>query len=310
MTLTIAESLSVVLPAKNEAENLSRLIPKLKNSLEQLKGRKPREIIVVNDGSDDDTEQVCLSMGIKVVSHPYSLGNGAAIKTGTRNAMGEIIVFMDADGQHDPDDLPRLLEKLYQGYDMAVGARDYSGQASNARFFANLAYNRLASIMTSFKIDDLTSGFRAVRSRHFKKFLYLLPNGFSYPTTCTMAFFRSGLPVAYVPIKAHKRQGKSKIRVLKDGFRFFIIIIKIGALFSPMRLFLPISGLLFFLGMSYYAYTFMAYHRFTNMSALLLTSSLLVFLIGLLSEQISALHYKSSTTETDIRRTKREPKRE
>lgn len=310
MTLTIAESLSVVLPAKNEAENLSRLIPKLKNSLEQLKGRKPREIIVVNDGSDDDTEQVCLSMGIKVVSHPYSLGNGAAIKTGTRNAMGEIIVFMDADGQHDPDDLPRLLEKLYQGYDMAVGARNYAGQASNARFFANLAYNRLASIMTSFKIDDLTSGFRAVRSRHFKKFLYLLPNGFSYPTTCTMAFFRSGLPVAYVPIKAHKRQGKSKIRVLKDGFRFFIIIIKIGALFSPMRLFLPISGLLFFMGMLYYAYTFMAYHRFTNMSALLLTSSLLVFLIGLLSEQISALHYKSSTTETDIRRTKREPKRE
>ena len=306
MTLTIAESLSVVLPAKNEADNLSRLIPKLKQCLEQLKGRKPREIIVVNDGSDDDTEQVCLSHGIKVVSHPYSLGNGAAIKTGTRNAMGEIIVFMDADGQHDPEDLPRLLEKLYQGYDMAVGARDYSGQASNARFLANAAYNRLASIMTSFPIADLTSGFRAVRSRHFKKFLYLLPNGFSYPTTCTMAFFRSGLPVAYVPIKAHKRQGKSKIRVFKDGFRFFIIIIKIGALFSPMRLFLPISGSLFFIGILYYAYTFFAYHRFTNMSALLLTSSLLVFLIGLLSEQISALHYKSATTETDIRRTKRE----
>jgi len=306
MDLKLAESLSVVLPAKNEAQNLSRLIPKIKKCLEQIKGNKPREIIVVNDGSDDDTEQLCLSMGIKVVSHPYSLGNGAAIKTGTRNSMGEIIVFMDGDGQHDPDDIPRLLEKLYQGYDMAVGARNYQGQASNARFLANVAYNRLASIMTSFKIDDLTSGFRAVRSRHFRKFLYLLPNGFSYPTTCTMAFFRSGLPVAYVPIKAHKREGKSKISVLKDGFRFFLIIIKIGALFSPMRLFLPISATLFFIGISYYAYTFISYHRFTNMSALLLTSSLLVFLIGLLSEQISALHYKSSSTDTDIRRTKRE----
>jgi len=306
MSLMITESLSVVLPAKNEAENLSRLIPKLKQSLEQLQGRKAREIIVVNDGSDDNTEQVCKDMGIKVVSHPYSLGNGAAIKTGARNAMGDIIIFMDADGQHDPDDIPRLLEKLYQGYDMAVGARDYSGQASNARFLANSAYNRLASIMTSYDIKDLTSGFRAVRARHFVKFLYLLPNGFSYPTTCTMAFFRTGLPVAYVPIKAHKRQGKSNISVLKDGFRFFIIIIKIGSLFSPMRLFLPISGLLFLIGVSYYFYTYAAYHRFTNMSALLLTSSLLVFLIGLLSEQISALHYKSSSTDTDIRRTKRE----
>jgi len=306
MSLTITESLSVVLPAKNEAENLSILIPKLKQSLEQLKGRKAREIIVVNDGSDDNTEQVCKDMGIKVVSHPYSLGNGAAVKTGARNAMGDIIVFMDGDGQHDPEDISRLVEKLYQGYDMAVGARDYSGQASNARFLANTAYNRLASIMTSYDIRDLTSGFRAVRARHFKKFLYLFPNGFSYPTTCTMAFFRTGLPVAYVPIKAHKRQGKSNIKVLKDGFRFFLIIIKIGSLFSPMRLFLPISGLLFFIGISYYVYTFTAYHRFTNMSALLLTSSLLVFLIGLLSEQISALHYKSSNTDMDIRRTKRE----
>jgi len=306
MELILAESLSVILPAKNEAQNLSALIPRLKTCLAQIAGSKPREIIVVNDGSDDDTEALCQSMGIKVVSHPYSLGNGAAIKTGTRNAMGEIIVFMDGDGQHNPDDIPRLLEKLYQGYDMAVGARNYEGQASNARFLANTAYNRLASIMTSFEIKDLTSGFRAVRSRHFRKFLYLLPNGFSYPTTCTMAFFRSGLPVAYIPIKAHKRQGKSKIRVLKDGFRFFIIIIKIGALFSPMRLFLPISATLFFIGFFYYIYTFINYHRFTNMSALLLTSSLLVFLIGLLSEQISALHYKSSSTDTDIRRTKRE----
>lgn len=306
MSFSLAESLSVVLPAKNEAENLEKLLPRIQQSLAEIKGNKPREIIVVNDGSDDNTVDLCKSLGIKVLSHPYSLGNGAAIKTGARNASGDIIVFMDADGQHDPQDFPRLLEKLYQGYDMAVGARDYAGQASNARFLANMAYNRLASIMTGYKIADLTSGFRAVRARHFKKFLYLLPNGFSYPTTSTMAFFRSGLPVAYIPIKAHKREGKSKIRIFKDGLRFFIIIIKIGALFSPMRVFLPISGILFFIGISYYVFTFINYHRFTNMSALLLTSSLLVFLIGLLSEQISALHYKSATTETDIRRTKRE----
>ena len=287
--------ISVILPAKNEAPNLIVLLPKLTSSYPEF------EIIVIDDGSTDNSKEICVQFGVTVYSHPYSLGNGAAIKTGARVAEGQIFVFMDADGQHDPADIPHLLKKLDEGYDMAVGARHNATHASFARFSANILYNKIASIMTGRTILDLTSGFRAVRARHFKKFLYLLPNGFSYPTTSTMAFFRSGLPVAYIPIHAGKRQGKSKIRLFRDGLRFFLIIIKIGALFSPMRFFLPISLSIFSLGLSYYLYTFLTIGRFTNMSALLFTSSLLVFLIGILSEQVSALHYKGA--DEDARRT-------
>ena len=252
------------------------------------------EILVIDDGSTDKTKELAEQAGARVISHPYSQGNGAAIKTGARNANGEILIFMDADGQHDPQDIPRLLEKLEQGYDMIVGARKSNTHASLFRRFGNAFYNKLASLMTGHKIEDLTSGFRAVRADKFRKFLYLLPNGFSYPTTSTMAFFRSGFPVAYVPIHAGKREGKSHIKIFKDGIRFFVIILKIGALFSPMRLFLPISFFLFSLGLGYYSYTFVSQDRFTNMSALLFTSALMTFLMGLISEQISSLHYKSS----------------
>jgi len=290
-------TISIVLPAKNEGQNLHRLLPTL---CEQF---KYCEIVVVNDGSTDDTAEVCANYPVTLISHPYSMGNGAAIKSGARTATGDLLVFMDADGQHRPEDIPRLLKKLEEGYEMVVGARQSDTHASFARRMANKFYNWLASVMTGHKIDDLTSGFRAVRARHFHKFLYLLPNGFSYPTTSTMAFFRSGLPVTYIPIRAEKRAGKSKIRLLRDGLRFFIIIIKVGALFSPMRLFLPVSALLFCLGLGYYSFTFITEHRFTNMSALLFTTSILAFLIGILSEQVSALHYK--TASEDMRRTDR-----
>jgi len=231
------------------------------------------------------------------------MGNGAAVKTGARHADGDILVFMDGDGQHDPADISRLLTKFDEGYEMVVGARHADTHSSTGRRLANGFYNRLASIMTGRYIEDLTSGFRAVRARHFRKFLYLLPNGFSYPTTSTMAFFRAGYPVAYVPIRAAVREGKSHIKLFRDGTRFFIIILKIGALFSPMRLFLPISAGLFLLGLGYYGYTFYYFHRFTNMSALLMISALITFLIGILSEQVSALHYKGA--EQDLRRTAR-----
>ncbi len=283
--------LSIVIPAKNEEIGLNKLLPKLQRQYSQA------EIIVINDGSTDNTVKICQKYGVKVISHPYSLGNGAAIKTGARNSSNDITVFMDADGQHDPEDISKLLKKFEEGYEMVVGARRTSSHASLLRRFANAFYNRLASAMTGFKIEDLTSGFRAVRTRHFLKFLYLLPNGFSYPTTSTMAFFRSGLPVAYVPIHAGKREGKSHISLLKDGLRFFIIILKVGALFSPMRLFLPISASLFLTAIGYYSYTFITADRFTNMSALLLTSALITFLMGLLSEQISSLHYKDIEKE-------------
>ena len=281
------DSISIVLPAKNEARNLVDLLP-------QLKSLQPdAEIIVINDGSTDNTARVATDADVKVISHPYSQGNGASVKTGARNAHGDVLVFMDADGQHDPEDIPRLLEKLDQGYDMVVGARKANTHASLSRRFGNALYNRFASMMTGHKIEDLTCGFRAVKANKFRKFLYLLPNGFSYPTTSTMAFFRSGFPVAYVPIQAGKREGQSHIRVIKDGVRFFIIILRIGALFSPMRLFLPISFFIFIIGLSYYGYTFFTTGRFTNMSAVLFLSSLSIFLIGIISEQISSLHYKN-----------------
>jgi len=281
-------AISIILPAKNEAINLVNLLPKLKALYPEA------EILVINDGSSDNTAEVALAAGAKVISHPYSQGNGAGIKTGARNATGDTLVFMDADGQHNPDDIADLLAKFNEGYDMVVGARKVSSHASWFRRFANSFYNRLASIMTGHRIEDLTSGFRAARANKFRKFLYLLPNGFSYPTTSTMAFFRSGFPVAYIPIHAGKRQGKSHIKLLKDGVRFFIIILRIGSLFSPMRLFLPISGMVFVTGISYYAYTFATMGRFTNMSALLILSALIIFLIGIVSEQISSLHYKTS----------------
>ncbi len=281
-------TLSIVLPAKNESSSLKILLPQLKLIATDA------EILVINDGSTDDTAKVANEAGAKVITHPYSQGNGAAIKTGARNANGYIIIFMDADGQHDPDDIPALLAKLDEGYDMVVGARSASTQASQFRRFANSFYNRLATFMTGHQIEDLTCGFRAVRAVKFRKFIYLLPNGFSYPTTSTMAFFRSGFPVAYIPIHAGKREGKSHINLMKDGIRFFIIILKIGALFSPMRLFLPISAVTFITGLGYYCYTFFTMGRFTNMTGVLFLSALIIFLIGVLSEQISSLHYKAA----------------
>jgi len=279
-------TVSIILPAHNEADSLRTLLPAL------VAQHSDAEIIVVDDGSNDDTSNIARNCKIRLVTHPYCIGNGAAIKSGARAASGDVLVFMDADGQHDPADVSRLVEQLDQGYDMVVGARSRGSKQSFARLVANFIYNRFASLMTGFPILDLTSGFRAVRASRFKKFLYLLPNGFSYPTTITMAFFRSGYSVCYVPIQSAARIGSSKIRLLHDGLRFSVIILRIGALFSPMRLFLPISFVLFVIGLGYYFYTYFYLNRFTNMSALLLTSSLLTFLIGIVSEQVSSLHYQ------------------
>lgn len=278
--------ISIVLPAKNEAGAIGQTIV----HMQQL--NIANEIIVVNDGSTDNTKDIAEKAGAKVISHPYSKGNGAAIKTGARHASGDIIVFMDADGQHDPNDIPRLLEIIEKGFDLVVGARQKGSQASVGRGIANSLYNNLATYMTEQKVEDLTSGFRAVRADKFREFLYLLPNGFSYPTTSTMAFFRAGYSVSYVPIHAAKRIGKSHIKPLKDGVRFFLIIFKIATLFSPLKMFLPIAVALFLMATGWYGYTLYEYHRFTNMSALLYTGSVMIFLMGLISEQITALMYK------------------
>ena len=231
---------------------------------------------------------------MKVVSHLYSLGNGAAIKSGARVASGEILVFIDADGQHQPEDIPQLLAKLREGYDMVVGARTRGSQANMHRAAANGFYNKFASWMVGQKVDDLTSGFRAVKADKFRQFLYLLPNGFSYPTTITMSFFRTGYTVSYIPIHAPKRIGKSHMRIIRDGVRFLLIIFKIGTLYSPLKLFFPISLAFFLSGVGYSAYTLSVLHRFTNMSALLIITAIVVFLVGLVSEQITMLIYRDS----------------
>lgn len=280
-------SLSIILPAKNEAEGLRRTLPALRERFPEA------ELIVVDDGSTDDTAGIAAAHGARVLGSPYSMGNGAAIKRGARAATGEILVFMDADGQHDPACIPLLLEKLAQGYDMVVGARDGSGQANFHRGLANRFYNWLATRMTGHEIKDLTSGFRAAHASKFREFLHLLPNGFSYPTTSTMAFFRSAYPVAYVPIPVAKRVGNgSHIRPIKDGIRFLLIIFKIATLYSPLKLFSPIAVAFFLTGLGYYGYTFATMHRFTNMSTLLFSAAVIIFLIGLVSEQITALTYK------------------
>ena len=280
-------TISIILPARNEAEGLRLTLPALRQAFPEA------EVIVVDDGSTDETAVLAATHGATVLSSPYPMGNGAAIKRGARAATGEVLIFMDADGQHDPAGIYLLLAKLADGYDMVVGARNSKGQANLHRGLANVFSNRLASWMTGHAILDLTSGFRAARAARFREFLHLLPNGFSYPTTSTMAFFRSAYTVAYVPVDVARRVGTaSHIRPIRDGIRFLLIIFKIATLYSPLKLFAPVSLGFLALGLGYYAWTYLHWGRFTNMSALLLSAAVVVFLIGLISEQITNLTYR------------------
>jgi len=281
-------ALSIIIPAKNEVQAIGNVVMSARTSFPDA------EIIVVDDGSEDATAQAASSAGATVIRHPESLGNGAAVKSGARAASGDVLAFMDGDGQHDAGQLRELLLRLEGGYEMAIGARTAEGHANVGRLFANGLYNRLASLVSGRRILDLTSGFRVVRATLFKQFLYLLPNGFSYPTTITMAFLRSGYPVCFEPIIVAERSGKSHIRPLRDGVRFLIIIFKIATLYAPLKIFLPVSALFFATGVGYYAYTFFTMGRFTNMSLLVLSASVIIFLIGLISEQITALTYSKS----------------
>lgn len=281
-------SVSFIIPAKNEEKGLVIILPTLKQLYPHA------EIIVVNDGSSDNTQKVCDQFAVRVIKHPYSMGNGAAVKSGARAATGDILVFMDADGQHNPEDIDRMIAKYREGYDMVVGARHGNSQANLGRSYANRIYNWLASWMVGKKIDDLTSGLRLATTTKFREFLHLLPNGFSYPTTITMSFFRAGYSVGYLPIHANIRQGKSHISPLHDGIKFLLIIFKVGTLYSPLKIFFPISLAFFATGLGYYIFTYFTEHRFTNMSGLLFTTSVLVFLIGLVSEQVTSLLYSRS----------------
>ena len=288
-------TLSIVLPARNEAKSLGPL-------LKAIRGLHPdAELLVVDDGSTDTTGRVAANAGARVIRHPYGMGNGAAIKSAARAATGDILVCMDADGQHRPEDIAPLLARLEDGFDMVVGARQKGSQASLGRGLANGFYNRFASLMVGQRIEDLTSGFRAVRADKFREFLYLFPNGFSYPTTVTMSFFRAGYAVAYVPIQAGKRLGKSHIIPIRDGLRFLLIIFKVGTLFSPLKIFVPIAALQGGLGLSYYFFTYFTTGRLTLGTIFMLSSALTIFLIGLVSEQITQLMYRGTSGSADGR---------
>jgi len=283
--VAVPASVSIVIPAYNESEAIAEVVGVLRSAAPW------REIIVVDDGSTDGTGDVAAAAGATVVRHAYNIGNGAAVKNGIRRATGEYILIVDADGQHPPEDALRLIEKLGT-YDLVVGARSGATQATQARRAGNGALNRLASYLTGREIPDLTSGFRGARAAGLREFLHLLPNGFSTPTTTTLAFIKGGYSVTFEPIHARQRSGQSKIRLARDGAKFLMIIFKIITIFSPLRLFVPLSLVSFAVGFGYAVWTVATQQHITNSSVLLILFAVVVFLVGLVSEQISALRFE------------------
>ena len=278
-------SVSIVIPAFNESESIADVVTALRSAAAW------REIIVVDDGSTDGTGARAAAAGATVVTLPYNMGNGASVKNGIRRATGDYILIVDADGQHPPEEALRIVSRLGE-YDLVIGARSAETQATHARRAGNGALNRLASYLTGREIPDLTSGFRGARAAALREFLHLLPNGFSTPTTTTMAFMKAGYSVAFEPIHARQRSGQSKIKLARDGTKFLIIIFKIVTLFSPMRIFLPISVVSFLLGVAYGIWNVVMFARIPNGSVLLILFAVVVFLVGLVSEQISALRFE------------------
>jgi glycosyltransferase involved in cell wall biosynthesis len=279
---------SVIIPAYNEAAVIGNVVRGVFQVLERTD--HSFEVLVIDDGSDDETAKVAEAAGACVIRQPYNIGNGAAVKAGIRGAQGSSIVMLDGDGQHNPADIPRLLGPL-QSFDMVVGARTRDSETDFHRDLANEAYNAFASYICNRKIEDLTSGFRAVRADVVKRFVYLLPNTFSYPSTITLAIIRCGYSMKYVPIKTIRRTGRSKIRLIRDGVRFLNIILRIAIYFAPLRVFVPASAVLFLLGVGWYLYRFCLYHVFPQVSALLILTGVIIFSLGLISEQIAQLRY-------------------
>ena len=292
------KKVTVIIPAYNEAGIIGNIISELISLYPDF------DVIVINDGSTDNTAAEAQRAGAKVFSHPYNIGNGAAVKSGIRVAGGDIFVFMDGDGQHDPEDIAELL-RYFPQFDMVVGARSMGDQASLGRALGNKAYNWFASYVAKFPIKDLTSGFRAVKSNIAKSFVYLLPNTYSYPATITLGALRGGMSVKYVPIKMRKRKtGKSNIKLIQDGVRFFMIITRICTLYSPMRVFLPVSFTMFLLGVTNYIYTYLVRSRFTNMSVFLFVTAIIIFMMSLISEQICQMRFERRAPDRPVLKTK------
>jgi glycosyltransferase involved in cell wall biosynthesis len=292
--------ISVIIPAYNEESGIGNVIAKTRSVVAALD--KQHEIIVVDDGSKDATTENAKKAGARVVQHPYNIGNGAAIKTGIRHARGEILITMDADGQHNPEDIPRLVERI-GAYDMVVGSRNQHSDTAAHRDLANMVFNALATYVSGRKIEDLTSGFRAVKARIARNFLYLLPNKFSYPSTITLSVVRAGYSLGYESIRFERRNknSKSKIKPLQDGTRFLLIILKIAVFYAPLKIFAPLSLAIFLLGVAYGLIRIFALNApYGQTSALLLSTSVLVFLVGLVSEQIAQLRFDRSESDKPI----------
>jgi glycosyltransferase involved in cell wall biosynthesis len=275
-------TVSIVIPAMNEAAAIGEVVRELAAAAAW------HEILVVDDGSTDGTAAEAASAGARVIRHPYNKGNGAAVKTGIRAASGAYLLIIDGDGQHKPSDALRLTSRLGE-YDLVVGARTAATQASLTRRLGNGALNHLASFLAEFPIPDLTSGFRAARLDALREFIMLLPNGFSTPTTTTLCFLRAGYNVVFESVEARTRAGTSKIRLGRDGPKFLLIMLRVMTIFSPLRVFLPVAAAMFLTGAGYAAWTISTQQHLANSSVLLIVLSVVVLLVGLVSEQVSAL---------------------
>lgn len=293
-------NISVIIPAFNEADGIEDVIKKIKTVTQKLD--KHVEIIVIDDGSKDDTAKNASKAGARVIQHPYNIGNGAAVKTGIRHAHGKIIVTMDGDGQHNPQDIPRLVNGIGK-YDMVVGSRNSQSDTATHRDVANKVFNTLATYVSGQKIEDLTSGFRAVKTHIARQFLYLLPNKFSYPSTITLSVVRAGYSLKYESIAFARRStnSKSKIKPLQDGMRFLFIILKIAVFYAPLKIFAPLSLFIFLLGIGYGLFRIFIFQApYGQTSALLISTAVLTFLVGLVSEQIAQLRFDRSESNSVI----------
>ena len=281
----ISESVSIIIPAYQEEEAIGQVVANVLRVAREL--GCPYEVLVVDDGSTDNTGGAARYAGAQVLVHPYNRGYGAALKTGIRAATSRTVLFLDADGQHDPEDIRCLLAER-KVYDMVVGARRRSQGAPLWRKPGKLFLGWLANNLTGRNIPDLKSGFRAIAREMALRFLPIMPDGFSFSTTSTIAAFRGGYKVQYIPIQVAHRVGKSTVTMI-DGFKTIMLIIRIVTLFAPLRVFLPVSAATFVLGVGFVIQGYLSAGAASIKGIMVILASILFFLFGILVDQVTAI---------------------